>query len=126
MKTKELLTSFNGVHFILLERIKLLLEFSCQMFENSDKVFSPNLIDQSSCKMGLVLVCVVRILHDDWSIRLGENRPARALKHLAAILFNALFDLARIRMMSALPKLYMFIKLIVDYCSLNFYSKLNI
>ena len=25
--------------------------------------------------MGLVLACVVRILHDDWSIRLGENRP---------------------------------------------------
>ena len=37
--------------------------------------YSPNLIDQSSFKMGLVLACVVRILHDDWSIRLGENRP---------------------------------------------------
>ena len=37
-------------------------------------LFSPNLIDQSSCKMSLVLACVVRILHDDWSIRLGEYR----------------------------------------------------
>ena len=37
-------------------------------------LFSPNLIDQSSCKMSLVLACVVRTLHDDWSIRLGEYR----------------------------------------------------
>ena len=36
--------------------------------------------------MGLVLACLVRILHDDWSIRLGENRPDGVLKHLAAIL----------------------------------------
>ena len=36
--------------------------------------------------MGLVLTCVVRILHDDWSISLGENRPDRALKNLAAML----------------------------------------
>ena len=36
--------------------------------------------------MGLILARVVRILHDDWSIRLGENRPDRVLKHLAAIL----------------------------------------
>ena len=49
-------------------------------------VFSLNLIDQSSCKMGLVVVCVVRILHDDWPIRLGENRFDRVLKHLAAML----------------------------------------
>ena len=36
--------------------------------------------------MGLVLVFVVRILHGDWLIRLGEKRPDRALKHLAAML----------------------------------------
>ena len=36
--------------------------------------------------MGLVLVCVVRILHDDWSITLGENKSNRALKHLVAML----------------------------------------
>ena len=36
--------------------------------------------------MGLPLACVVKILHDYWSIRLGENRPYRALKHLAAML----------------------------------------
>ena len=57
------------------------------MFVNSDKsLFSLYLIDQSSCKMGLVITCVVRILHDDWSIRLGENRPDGALKHLAVML----------------------------------------
>ena len=27
------------------------------------------------------------ILHDDWLIRLGENRPDKALKHLAAMLW---------------------------------------
>ena len=37
--------------------------------------------------MGLALACVVRMLHDDWSIRLGENRPYRALKHLSGMLF---------------------------------------
>ena len=35
---------------------------------------------------GLVLASVVRILHDDWPIRLGENRPDRVLKHLSAVL----------------------------------------
>ena len=49
-------------------------------------LFSPNLIDQSSCKMDLVLACVVRMLHDDWSIRLGENIPYRVLKRLVAML----------------------------------------
>ena len=38
--------------------------------------------------MGLVIACVVRILHDDCSIRLGENRRDRALKHLAAMIFE--------------------------------------
>ena len=36
--------------------------------------------------MGLVLACVVRILHDDWSIRLGENRTDGVRQHLAAML----------------------------------------
>ena len=49
-------------------------------------LFSPNLIDQSSCKTGLVSTFVVRIWHDDWSIRLGDNRPDKVLKHLAAML----------------------------------------
>ena len=49
----------------------------------------------SSCEMGLVLARVVRILHDDWSIRLGENRLDRALKNFAAMLlaFNPLYDI---------------------------------
>ena len=49
-------------------------------------LFSPNLIDQSSCRLDLVLACVVRILHDDWLSSLGENRPYSVLKHLAAML----------------------------------------
>ena len=35
--------------------------------------------------MGLVLACMIRVLLDDWSIRLGENRPGRVLKHMAAM-----------------------------------------
>ena len=52
-------------------------------------VFSPNLIDQSSCKMGLVLACMVRILHDDWSNRSGENRSNRALKYASYVGYAA-------------------------------------
>ena len=39
--------------------------------------------------MGLVLACVIRILQDDWSIRLGANRPEGARKHLAAMLSSS-------------------------------------
>ena len=42
---------------------------------------------------GLVLAYVVRVLHDDWLIRLGENIPDRALKHLAAMISKAIFEL---------------------------------
>ena len=52
-------------------------------------LFSPNLIDQSSRRTGLVLASVVRIQHDDWPIRLGENRPDRVLKHLADMFYFA-------------------------------------
>ena len=30
---------------------------------------------------------MVRIRHDDWSVRLGENRSDQPLKHLAAMLY---------------------------------------
>ena len=32
---------------------------------------------------------MVRILHDDWSIRLGEYRSCQPLKHLAAMVDKA-------------------------------------
>ena len=35
--------------------------------------------------MSLILACVVRVLHDDWSTRLGENRLDTVIKHLAAM-----------------------------------------
>ena len=54
-------------------------------------IFSPNLIDQSTCKMGLALACVITILHDDWSARLGDNRLYRVLKHLTAMPIAASF-----------------------------------
>ena len=34
---------------------------------------------------------MVRILYDDWSIWLGENRSDQILKHLAAMLLKKLF-----------------------------------
>ena len=55
---------------------------------NLSGLFSPDLIDQS-CKIGLTFpTCVVRMLHDDWSIRLGEKRPDQnyqPIKHLTAV-----------------------------------------
>ena len=33
----------------------------------------------------------MRILHDDWSIKLGENRSGHGLKHLVAMLAILLF-----------------------------------
>ena len=35
---------------------------------------------------------MARILNDDWSSRLGENRPERALNHLAAMHNIIIFD----------------------------------
>ena len=55
----------------------ILLSIAAKCFSGLSGLFSPNLIDQSSCKMGLVLACVVRMLHNDWPISLGENRPDR-------------------------------------------------
>ena len=45
---------------------------------------------------GPALACAVRILHDGWSIKLGENRPDRALQHLLAILTTCVFVLVLI------------------------------
>ena len=48
--------------------------------------------------------CVVRIQHDDWSIRLGENRPDRSsipIKHLETLLCRKLF-------MRHIPKVVLF------------------
>ena len=44
-------------------------------------MFESPVLQQSSCKIGLALAYVVRILHDDWSIRLGGNRACRAFKY---------------------------------------------
>ena len=41
-------------------------------------LFSPNLIDQSSCMILTTHARTRPILHDVWSIRLGENRLYRS------------------------------------------------
>ena len=38
-------------------------------------LFSPNLIDQSSCRILIIYGKTRPILLDDWPIRLGDNRP---------------------------------------------------
>ena len=48
-------------------------------------LFSPNLIDQSSCRILSTHAETGPILYDDWSSRLGEYRPCRASNHLAAL-----------------------------------------
>ena len=49
-----------------------LVSITAKCLRSLSDPFSPNLTDQSSCKMDLVLACVVRLLRDDWSIWLGE------------------------------------------------------
>ena len=49
-------------------------------------LFSANLIYQSSCEILTAHAKTRPILNDDWSIRLGENRPDSVLKHLMAML----------------------------------------
>ena len=44
-------------------------------------LFSPNLIDQSSCRILISHARTRPIFHNGWSIRLGENRPDRAQCH---------------------------------------------
>ena len=38
-------------------------------------LFSPKLVNQASCRILTTAAKTRPILHDDWSIRLGENRP---------------------------------------------------
>ena len=54
-------------------------------------LFSPRLIYQSSCRILTSHIKTMPILHDDWLDKLGENRPDRALKHLAPMTFKVNF-----------------------------------
>ena len=56
------------------------------MCETLSGLFSSNLIDQLSYRILTTQAKTRTIFHDDWSIRLGENRPDRTLTHLAAML----------------------------------------
>ena len=62
------------------------MSIAAKFLRTMASLFSPNLIDQSSCRILSTHAKARPILRDDWSIRLGENRPDRALKHLAAML----------------------------------------
>ena len=56
-------------------------------------LFSPNLIDQSACRILTTHTKARPILHDDWSNRLGENSPNWARKHLEAMLLPNNFSI---------------------------------
>ena len=43
--------------------------------------------------MSIFFAYVVRILHDNWSIKSGENGPDRVLKHLVAMFCTTNFIL---------------------------------
>ena len=48
--------------------------------------FSGNLIDKSPYRILTTHARTSPILHDAWSLKLGENRPNRTLKYLVAML----------------------------------------
>ena len=56
-------------------------------------LFSPYIIDKSSCRILITHAKTTPILHDDWSPGLGENRPERALKHFPAMLLSSLTNI---------------------------------
>ena len=88
LQSKESLITAKIVSYLLFYRAKKLDYINASIAAKCLRACLPscNLIDQSSGRMGLALACVVRILHDDWSIRLGENRLHMVLKHLATML----------------------------------------
>ena len=59
---------------------------AARFLRTMSSLFSPNLIDQSSYRILSTHAKTRPILHDDWSIRLGENRPDSSRKHLATML----------------------------------------
>ena len=68
-----------------------LQSIAAKCLRTMSSLFSPNLIDQSLCKILATHAKSRPILHDDWSIKLGENRPDRALGHLTAMLVCYIF-----------------------------------
>ena len=56
-------------------------------------LFSPNLIDQSSCRILTTHANTRPILHDDWSIRLGENRPFQSFQTFRGYAVIAVVDI---------------------------------
>ena len=63
-----------------------LASIAAKCMRTMSSLFSPSPIDQSSCRILTTHAKARPMLHDDWSIRLGENRPNSALIHLAAML----------------------------------------
>ena len=57
------------------------------------------LIDQSPCRILITHSNTRSISHADWSIGLGENRPDRVLKRLAAMLVVIMMEMMRMMIM---------------------------
>ena len=55
-------------------RDRILESIAAKCLRALSDLFSPNLINQSSCRISTSHAKARPILQDDWSIRLGENR----------------------------------------------------
>ena len=64
----------------------LILSIAAKSLRTLSGLIPPNLIDESSCGILTTRAKTWPILHDDWSITLGENRPDGAFKHLKDML----------------------------------------
>ena len=68
--------------------LALIFAVAYKCLRSMSSLFSPNLIDQSSGRILTTRAKARPILHDDWSIRLGEKRTDRDLTHMASMLFG--------------------------------------
>ena len=73
------------------------------MFENLSGLFSPNLIDQSSCRILITHATARPIFQDDWPISMGEQRSDRVPKHLAIMLLIKRVDVRQLQWGPRMP-----------------------
>ena len=86
MKTYENII-YEAIIFRIVSRFsKQNMSIDAKCLKTLSGLFFPNLINQLSCRILTKHDNTRPILHDDWSIKLGENRPDGILKHLAVML----------------------------------------
>ena len=73
-KSMKWFASYVYLYCILFSNIARYCSIAAICLRTLSGLFSSNLIDQSSCRILTIYAKARPILHDDWSIRLGENR----------------------------------------------------